>query len=1021
MKKINCSGIYLLILLITALHSDSFGQGDNPCTATLLTVGPTCSLVSGTNSGATNSSVPDATCDGANSDGDVWYSAIIGANGTLIIKTTPGTLTDIGMAIYTGSSCSALTFNSCTAGGSPGFPLMPYKSLSGFTPGSQIWIRLWDVNNDETGTFNICANVNCSASVTITGPASGCTATATPLCATAGFSSYSWTSGGITACINVNSTATYSVTATDADGCTATDSQLFTAITSPTVSVSGLASACSNDNPQLCVPAGFTSYVWSNGGTLRCISPLSSGNYTITVTATNGCTASAFQSLTIFTSPTISVTGPPSKCNNGIEQLCVPSGYTSYLWSNGGTNNCISPTVSGTYSATVTDANSCTASASQALTVHAAPIISVTGPSTACPGTNPQLCVAGGYSTYSWTGGGNSNCISPTVTGPYTATVTDGFGCTGSSSQVITIFAAPTVTITGPTSACDGDAVQLCTPNNFNVYNWSNGGTNNCITPTSSGTYTAIVTDGNGCTASDDFAFSLKSLPSSTITGPSSSCNGVAAQLCAPAGNSFYLWSNNSSNSCISTATSGVYSVVVTGTNGCTSSSSFPLTVFPPYAMTISGPTTACNASNPQLCATAGNYTYQWSNGATTSCINPSVSGTYTVISTNLNGCTKSASKGLTVYSPLNPRVTGPSSACTGSVIPLCGSSGSSSFIWSTGESTECINVNSNGVYTVTISDIHGCTASASQTVTFSSTFSFNINGPISGCNGSASELCAPSGYTSYAWNTGETMECINVSSPGNYSVMVQDPVGCSAIDTFSIAFNTPPTVNITGSTIICKNSLANWCATAGFPAYLWSNGGTAECVNVSKDTIYSVQITDTNGCKATASAALSVVNISPAIFQANGLLICDTFNTSYTYSWLINSVSNGCISDTCIPTFSAIYSVIVTDTTTGCSETATYNYVVIGLNEIVDKSIISIYPNPFSENEFKIEFNNLNSEKTNIEIFDALGRLVFSDEFIVSSDHFPHNITLPSRSVGIYYVHIRSKGRLLVKIIVGS
>lgn len=1021
MKKTNYSKVFLLIMSLASIHFNSFCQGDNPCSATLLTVGTTCTLVNATNTGATNSTVPDATCDGGNSNGDVWFSAIVGANGTLIIRTTPGTLTDIGMAIYTGSSCSALTFNSCTSGGSPGFSQMPFKSLSGLTPGSEVWIRLWDVNNNESGTFNICAYVNCSASVAITGQASGCTATPTQLCATTGFLSYSWTGGGNTSCINVTNTGTYIVTATDADGCTATDSKSFTAITSPTVSISGPTIMCTNDNLQLCVPSGFTSYVWSNGGGIRCITPTSTNTYTVTVTAANGCTASASQLTTVYTSPSVSVTGPPSKCSNGTEQLCVPSGYSTYLWSNGGTNNCISPSTSGTYISTVTDANGCTASASQALTVHTAPAISVTGPAAACPGTNPQLCVAGGYSSYSWTGGGISNCISPSSTGTYIATVTDGFGCTGSSSQMITIFSAPSISITGPASACDGDAVQLCTQAGFATYNWSNSGTNNCITPSSSGSYTVIATDGNGCTASNNFSFTRNTLPVSTITGPSSTCNGAAAQLCAPAGNSFYLWSNNGTNSCISTATSGTYSVVVTGSNGCTSSSTFPLTVFPPYAMTISGPTTACSGSNPQLCATAGNYTYLWSNSATTACINPTVSGTYTVVSTNPNGCTKSASKGLTVYSPLNARITGPSSACIGSTIPLCGSSGSSSYSWSNGATTDCINVNSNGVYSVTISDVHGCTASASQSVIFSSTFSFDILGPVSGCIGNNSELCVPTGYSSYVWNTGETSECIIVDSAGMYSVTVQDPVGCMSSDTFNIAFNTPPSVSISGSSIICQNALANWCATSGYPSYLWSNGGTAPCINVSKDTTYSVQVTDTNGCTSSTSAALLVVNISPQIFESNRLLICDTFNTRYTYSWRINGIPTNCTTDTCTPSFSASYSVIVRDTITGCSETATYNYVIIGLQNIENDLAIKIYPNPFSENEFNIDFNNLNSEKTKIEIYDSVGRLIYSNEFIISSDLFRQTITLPSRTVGIYYAHIRSKGKLIVKKIAGS
>ncbi len=1020
MKTLNSTYAFILVMLMTVSVKKVHGQGNDPCTATLLTVGPTCATISGSNTGATNSVIPDATCDGGNSNGDIWYTAIVGANGTLIIKTTPGTLTDIGMAIYTGSTCSALTFNSCTAGGSPGFNNMPFKSLSGLTPGSEVWIRLWDVGNDETGTFNICAYVNCSASVTITGPSTGCSASSNQLCATAGFSSYSWTGGSTSSCINVNSTAIYTVTVTDADGCTATDTHSFTALTSPTVTITGPSSGCTADSPQLCTPAGFTTYAWSNGGAVRCITPTSSATYSVTVTAANGCTASDTHPITIFSSPSVTVTGPPSKCSGGPETLCVPGGYSSYLWSGSETTNCIVPNSSGTYSVTVTDANGCTASASQPLTVHQSPSITVSGPAAACPGTNPQLCVAGGFSTYSWTGGGTSNCINPSTTGTYVCTVTDGFGCTASDSLSITIYPAASVSITGPSSACEGTPVQLCTPATFTTYSWSNGGTSECTTPASTGNYTVIVTDANGCTASNNLNFTLNPKPSSSITGPTSTCNGASAQLCAPAGSTFYLWSNGNTNSCITATTTGNYSVVVTGANGCTSSSTLSLTVFPPYAMTISGPTTACRSANPQLCATAGTFTYLWSNGETTQCISPTVSGTYTVISTNQNGCTRTASKGLTIYASLNATIIGPSSACNGSEIPLCGPNGSSSFLWSTGDTTECIDVTNNGVYSVTISDVHGCTASASKAVTFSSTFSVDVTGPPSGCNGSNSQLCVPSGYRHYIWNTGDTTKCIFVDSAGSYSVTVEDQVGCIATDTFSIVFNQPPSVTISGTTIICNNSLANWCATPGFSEYLWSNGGTGECINISSAGNYSVEAIDSNGCTATDSAPLIVVDISPAIILSGGYLICDTVNPHYRYSWTINGQPTGCTGDSCAPTFSGIYSVNVTDTILGCSEAASFNYVLPGIqNNITGDYDISIYPNPFHNREFKINIKNCASEKINIDVYNAYGKNVYKGMFPITSDDETKTIQLSSDGAGVYYIYLQTKNGVLVKKII--
>jgi hypothetical protein len=437
--------------------------------------------------------------------------------------------------------------------------------------------------------------------------------------------------------------------------------------------------------------------------------------------------------------------------------------------------------------------------------------------------------------------------------------------------------------------------------------------------------------------------------------------------------------------------------------------------------MNISGPSTACSNANAQLCATTGSFTYQWSNGATTACITPSVSGNYSVVATNTNGCSKTASKGLTIYSPLNANITGPSSACTGSVVPLCASAGSSSYAWSNGATTDCINVNSNGVYSVIISDINGCTASATHPVSFSSTFTVDITGPPSGCNGSASELCVPSGYTSYAWSTGGTSECISVTTPGTYSVTIHDPVGCVANSFYSIPFSPPPSVSITGSTIICNGGITNWCATSGFPVYQWSNGGTAECINVTNDTTYTVVINDTNGCEATASANLIVQNIAPVIIESSGLLICDTFNNVFEYEWLINGLPTTCTGDTCLPTFSAVYTVNVTDTTTGCVETATYNFVSVGITVLEDEMNISIYPNPFTDNVFQIDFKEMLSEKIELEIYDALGRIVYSDQFKITSSLHSHPIQLKQKVAGIYYVNIRTEKGNVIRKVFGS
>jgi hypothetical protein len=1014
MKRLLSALSITIILILTAVVSFAQPANDDPCSATALTVSSTCIPEGGTNAGATNSTVPAAACDGGSSDGDVWFSATVPAGGAFTIIVSPGTLTDVGMAVYTGPNCSSLVFNSCVTGGNASYPTMPYKALSGLTPGNLVWIRIWDVNNDQTGTFTICA-VTCNLSAGISGSTTGCSAVPEQLCATSSFATYSWTGGATTQCINVTSTGTYIVTVSDNNGCIASASHNYTASASPTVNITGSATACSANNPQLCVPNTFSTVAWSSGDSVLCITP-TTGTYTVTVTAANGCTATDSHTITVYTSPSVSVTGPPSKCSNGSEQLCVPSGFNTYSWSSGDLSNCMTPVSSGTYTVTVSDIHGCTATASHSITVHNAPSISVTGPANACPGTGTQLCAPGGYSSYAWSDGSTTSCITPVSSGAYIATVTDPFGCTGSATKNINIWPAPGVTISGPSNACVGSNPQLCANVGFVSYNWSNGGTANCINPSSTGTYTIVVTDNHGCTGQSNQSFTLDTLPVSTITGPTISCNAATIQLCAPAGNSSYQWSNNATTSCISTNTSATYSVTVTGANGCTTSSSHSLTVIPTFAMSVSGPTTACSGTNLQLCATNGSYTYQWSSGETTRCISPVLSGTYTVIATNASGCTRSATKGLTIYSPLNATINGPTSACIGSNVPLCATSGANGYVWNTGATTDCINVNNSGTYSVTLTDGNGCTASITKQVTFSSTFNVNIDGPVSGCNGLASELCVPSGYTSYIWSTGETTPCISVNTAGNYSVTIHDPVGCVANSFYNLPFSAPPTVSISGSSGACIGSFVSWCAPAGFASYQWSNGGTSECVNISQDTAYTVEVTDTNGCYATATRNLQLIIFNPVVLESNNLLICDTFNTGFTYEWLLNGQPTSCNTDTCTPTLSGLYSVIVTDTATGCSETATYNYIINSIN-IYDVNDISIYPNPFNGNQFFVDLNGRNGNVT-VEVFDEIGALIQTQ---TSYQEKICTVTIPFVKAGIYLVRLKTNSGMIIKRMVAT
>lgn len=147
-----------------------------------LTVGATCTFAQFTNAGATDSQGAPAPGCASYAGGDVWFSVVVPAGGTVILDSNTGVITDSGMAIYSGT-CGSLTLIECDDDDS-GNGLMSRIVRSGLTPGSTIYVRFWEFGGNNNGTFSICAslppnapaNDNCaSAAVVIANPALTCT------------------------------------------------------------------------------------------------------------------------------------------------------------------------------------------------------------------------------------------------------------------------------------------------------------------------------------------------------------------------------------------------------------------------------------------------------------------------------------------------------------------------------------------------------------------------------------------------------------------------------------------------------------------------------------------------------------------------------------------------------------------------------------------------------------------------------------------------------------------------------
>ncbi|MBK8723277.1 MAG: hypothetical protein IPL95_13710 [Saprospiraceae bacterium] len=224
------------------------------------------------------------------------------------------------------------------------------------------------VNNTSNPTANCTAvsNTNCA---TPNGSASVITNASTP--------TYLWSNGGTTASISGLNAGTYTVTVTNStSSCTNTCTATVTNTTTPpSVSCSKVDNTnCKTPNGTATATASGVTYLWSNGGTSSTIPGLNAGTYTVTVTSTtNSCTNTC--SVTVANSsspPSVSCTPTQPTCaapNGGSVSTFVTGGITpfTYLWSNGVTASSITNIGAGTYTVTVTDNNSCTATCSTIL------------------------------------------------------------------------------------------------------------------------------------------------------------------------------------------------------------------------------------------------------------------------------------------------------------------------------------------------------------------------------------------------------------------------------------------------------------------------------------------------------------------------------------------------------------------------------------------------------------------------------------------------------------------------------
>ncbi|MFM9838665.1 MAG: gliding motility-associated C-terminal domain-containing protein [Cyclobacteriaceae bacterium] len=291
-----------------------------------------------------------------------------------------------------------------------------------------------------------------------------------------------------------------------------------------------------------------------------------------------------------------------------------------------------------------------------------------------------------------------------------------------------------------------------------------------------------------------------------------------------------------------------------------------------PPILNVTGSVTICQGNAITLIAPAGFSNYLWSTGETTQTISVNTSGNFTAQVGN-GTCTSVPSAAANIVVAPRPSkptiiVTG-SPLCAGQSITLKGPNGFT-YLWSNGATTQQISPTLASSYTITVTDVNGCTSLASDAVVISSPPtkpSAFIVGGTTICQGQSSTLIGPTGFASYAWSTGAITQQLTASAAGNYTVRVTDAGGCVSplSDPITIAINPAPAkpiITVAGSTTLCTGQSVSLNGPAGFN-YVWSTGATTQQISVSQTGSYSLVVRDALGCTSALSDPM-VVTVNP-------------------------------------------------------------------------------------------------------------------------------------------------------------
>lgn len=646
---------------------------------------------------------------------------------------------------------------------------------------------------------------------------------------------------------------------------------------------------------------------------------LGAGVYTVTIKDAGGCSTTATVTIINSNGPSLTFTKTDALCssNNGTITANGSGGAPPLEYSIDGStfqlNNFFTGLSAGTYTLTVKDATGCLNEVVVTIANTGGPTLTATPAATYCNSNNGKITAfaTGGTAPLQYSIDGNnfqvSNVFTGLSAGIYTVTVMDANGCISSYTVTIANSAGPTVTATTTAAACGnsngtitatGSSGTAPLQYSINGVTFQSSGYFGGLT---AGSYTVTIKDANGCTSTVNTTVSNSNAPTVTATSVSATCNTSNGSVTAigSGGTAPLTYSINGftfqGSGLFSGLAPGSYTILVKDALGCIGATIVAVTNTSGPSVTATVTPSSCGANNGIITAngTGGTGLLQYSLNSGTYQVSATFSGlstgTYTLTVKDANGCISTISVIMTNASGLSVTASSIATPCSGSdgIITALAAGGVGLLQYSIDGSTfQSSNVFSGlaaGIYTVTVKDANGCSATATVTVTI--VFSPTVTTVVTNANCTSSNgiitATGAGGTPPYTYSIdGTNFQSSNVITglaPGTYTVTVMDAAGCTGTTNatiINVGSGPPPSIIIVkADNIPCDDSgdlgEIKVSGSGGTGPYEFSfEGGpfdNEDNWDIDSAGTYSVTIMDANGCTTTIEITISV-DVAPGL-----------------------------------------------------------------------------------------------------------------------------------------------------------